>query len=210
VTRRSPYADVGAAMRDTIARANGVRPRLRASERSVLDAVFNLTASWSLLSVRVYAANVAEAAGVNEKTARLALNRLAEEAVIVWSPVRGLRAPTTLAIFRSGSTPHLAKNSREKYSLFGPRSPDETGPLSPDETGPLSPGVPDQTGPLSPGLERMYVIDGDKVAIWLSRFGVEYAHDRVDFGEECCKALGVSADEAEALRLELLERGEAA
>ena len=55
-----------------------------------------------------------------------------------------------------------------------------------------------------------YVVDGaDKAAVWLTRFGVEYAHDRADFGEECCKALGISAGEAEALRLELLARSAA-
>jgi hypothetical protein len=53
-----------------------------------------------------------------------------------------------------------------------------------------------------------YMVDGDKLEVWLNRFGVHFAHDRDDFREECCRANpSISADEAEALRLQLLERG---
>ena len=125
---RDPYRDCGAAMRAAVERANAIRPQLKAAQRRVLDAVLVLTASFSRLSDEVYVADVAAIAQVHERTARKALLRLAAEGVIEWTPRRGQRARSTLALPLGETGPQDARLQGGGRGETGPQSPGETGP----------------------------------------------------------------------------------
>jgi hypothetical protein len=98
MSERAPYADVGRAMRTTVDLAFAVSPPLKACDWRILAAVVSKLASWSRLEERVYAVEIAEAAGVHPRRAQRSLQVLAAHGVIRWAPVRGSRSRTLLGL----------------------------------------------------------------------------------------------------------------
>ncbi len=86
---RDRYADVGAAMRQSVRRANAAA--LGVGDYRVLAAVLEVTASWSRLEVAIDATGLAPLAGMSVRRTRDRLGHLAELSVITWKPKRGIR-----------------------------------------------------------------------------------------------------------------------
>lgn len=186
-------------MRVAIARANDVRPRLKARERAVLDAVLVLTASYSRLADDVYVADVAALAGVHERTARDALLRLRNESVIEWEPRRGQGTRSPLRLPLTGP-----QDARYSQSVTGSQSPGVTGSQSLRLTGSQDARRPRSTSEKS-FRDASAAVDDDRRQAWIENVGAHYAHDPDAFRDEASRALKIDAAEAEQLRLQLIE-----
>jgi hypothetical protein len=140
---RAPYATVGAAMRQAIARANGAE--LSPGLQRTLLAVLHLTASWSKLSDPVYVGEVAQLAGLGDRQTRKSLTRLSALGVIVWVPRRGhgVRSLVGLPLADETGTHGVPLSpgavTDDKAALQEARFASKKPALSYEETGTLGP-----------------------------------------------------------------------
>ena len=124
---RDAYADVGAALRASIVQAIAEGGLNRLSR--VYLAVLYLTASYSRLrEPRVYVAQIADIACVDETVARKELNRLHRLGVLNWTPSRGRGKASAVGLPGSDlkNRPLLTRFSSENLSDRGRK----TGSLS--------------------------------------------------------------------------------
>jgi hypothetical protein len=132
---RVPYKTAGAVFRDVLGRANALRPPLGARERSVLDAVLELTTSYSKLVDSTTARRIAEIAyGVDEvdgrdrERVREILNRLDARGLIQITPCgRGRSARIIVSV--SSTTPHMGMGDYDEGETQTPPPLERTPPL---------------------------------------------------------------------------------
>ena len=102
---RDWYADVGAATRQAIERANAAK--LSDGDRRVFNAVIGLLASYSRLTDHVYRAQVAaQAGGLSIPQTSRCLKKLAGLGIIVWEPVKGRKRKSLLGLPPAKKTNH--------------------------------------------------------------------------------------------------------
>jgi hypothetical protein len=102
---RDWYADVGAATRQAIERANAAK--LSDGDRRVFNAAIGLLASYSRLTDHVYRGQVAaQAGGLSIPQTSRCLKKLAGLGIIVWQPVKGRKRKSLLGLPPAEKTNH--------------------------------------------------------------------------------------------------------
>lgn len=103
--KRVPYAQAGEAMRSVLARASRLETgSFKRSDWRVLATVMAMVAGYSRVEDDLFIAQLAEAAGVSERTAGASLRRLAELGIIGYSGRRGQGRPPRVSLFPAPQT----------------------------------------------------------------------------------------------------------
>jgi hypothetical protein len=188
---RVSYKVAGQAYRDTIRRANAIRPPLGARVRAVLDAVLVLTTSYSKLVDSTTTRQIAEIAysrdevdGRDRERVRALLNQLAALDLIQITPTGRGRSARVVVSVKSTTPP----TERGVYGAAESQTPPAAGkntPLEVQETPPLS--AAHLEVPRSSSEERRLSSKAEKVVGRLvDHFGGRYE-------DECRQIIGAAA-----------------